>query len=334
MKGKKDHLALWLYQTGLLRLLSLVQNKQLIVINYHRIWADGRKNHTLFDDEVFGPTRSELKLHFHWLRQNMEVLSEDDLLQIVSGVVRPPGRAALITFDDGYIDNYTLAYPLLLDYRLPAIFFIPTKAMEERTIGWWDYVAYLLKKTKHETIVFEGREISPKDKLQQAMHYVLSFIDYNRKDIGELLVDLCAACEVELPGAEMQDKELMSWNHLREVSKHGISIGAHTHSHNILSSSDLDSQKNELLCSKQIIEKQIDIKVRSMSYPVGNRHHFTEETKELAAECGYKLAFSFLTGINSWQGLDTMDVKRISVSNYLPRFVGTMRMPALFCDCV
>lgn len=334
MKGKKDNLALWFSRTGLLRLFGSGQSDHLIVINYHRIRIDGQKTFTAFDDEVFGPTRSELSQHFHWLKQNMDVLSEGDLHHIVSGGMKPSARSVLITFDDGYIDNYTLAYPLLRDHGLSAIFFIPTKAMEERTLGWWDHIAYLLKKTEHETIVFEGKEIRPQADIQQAIHYVLSFIDYNRKGIDELLLELCAACDVELPDAEIQNKELMTWDNLREVCKHGVSIGAHTHSHNILSSLDVATQKNELIKSKQIIEEKVGVKVRSMSYPVGNYHHFSEDTKKIAVECGYDLAFSFLTGINSWGKLDSMNVKRISVSSYLPRFVGTMCMPDLFCDCV
>lgn len=308
--------------------------KHLIVINYHRIRLDSQTNFTLFDDEVFGPSKSELIQHFKWLKSNMDVISEDDLLGIACGGMKPPARGVLITFDDGYIDNYTLAYPLLREHDLPAIFFIPTQAMEERTIGWWDHVAYLLKMTQRETIVFEGKEILPEDNIQEAIHYVLSFIDYNRKGIDELLLELSEACDVELPGIEIQDKELMTWENLKEVRQHGIGIGTHTHSHKILSSLNLEAQKYELIRSKQLIEEKVGMKVRSMSYPVGNYHHFTEDTKKLAIECGYDLAFSFLTGINTWDGLDRMDVKRISVSNYLPRFVGTMRIPHLFCDCV
>ncbi len=333
MKDKKDKLAQWLYRTGLLRLLSVGCGKYCIVINYHRIRQDNQENFTLFDDEVFGPSRSELDQHFHWLKRNMDVISEDDLLDIACDALKSPARGVLITFDDGYVDNYTLAYPLLRGHGLPAIFFIPTQAMEERTIGWWDHVAYLLKMTQHETIIFEGKEVAPKADIQQAFHYVLSFIDYNRKDVDELLLELSAACDVELPDAEIQGKELMTWENLREVSRNGIGIGAHTHSHKILSSLDLKTQKHEMIQSKHILEKKLNLKVRSMSYPVGNYHHFTEDTKELATECGYELAFSFLTGINSWERLDTMNIRRISVSNYLPRFVGIMCMPGLFNDC-
>ncbi len=334
MKGKKDKLALWLYRTGLLRLLDLGYHNRLIVINYHRIRSDNQDHFTLFDDEVFGPRRGELDQHFRWLKSNSDVISEHDLINISLGELKPPARGVLITFDDGYVDNYTLAYPLLREYSLPAIFFIPTQSTDERTLGWWDYIAYMLKQTQYERVVFEGKEILPKLDIQKAIHNVLHFVYYNRKDVDELLRELSSVCDVELPDLKIQSKELMTWANLREISENGIAIGAHTHSHKILSSLTVKFQRNEMVRSKQIIEENVGNKVRSMSYPVGNYHHFTEDTKKLAVECGYDLAFSFLTGVNSWEKLDPMDVKRISVSGYLPRFVGTICMPGLFCDCV
>ncbi|MCI5168049.1 MAG: hypothetical protein D3903_18675 [Candidatus Electrothrix sp. GM3_4] len=332
MKGKKDTLALWLHRTGLLKLFDSVQSNQLIVINYHRIQSDNQKKITLFDDGVFGPTESELEQQFHWFKYNMDVLSEDDLLHIFNGGMVPPGRSLLITFDDGYIDNYTLAYPLLRKNNFPAIFFIPTQSINERTLGWWDYIAYMLKMSQQETIIFEGQKLFLRSETNKTIHYILNYIHCNKVDVDELLVDLSLVCDVKFPSIEIQDKELMTWENLQEVSKHGISVGSHTNSHNILSYLNKEKQAEELVLSKYLIEKKLGTKVQSMSYPVGTYSTFTAVTKRLAAECGYDMAFSFLTGINSWEKMDMMDMKRISVPNYFPRFVCTMRMPAFFND--
>ena len=126
----------------------------------------------------------------------------------------------------------------------------------------------------------------------------------------------------------------MSWVQLEAVSNNGISIGAHSHSHKVLSSLDLGQQKAEIVNSKAIIEQRLGKNVRSMSYPVGNYHHFSQDTQKIALDAGYDLAFSFLTGINTYCAIDPMDVKRISVSSYFPRFIGEMKWPQLFCDCV
>ncbi|MCI5208697.1 MAG: hypothetical protein D3910_07865, partial [Candidatus Electrothrix sp. ATG2] len=330
LKNKKDKLALWLYRSGLLRLLASVYSNHLIVINYHRIWQDNQKKRSLFDDGVFGPTESELEQHFHWLKYNMDVLSQDDVLHILNGKMKAPARSVLITFDDGYIDNYTLAYPLLRENNLPATFFIPTRCISERTLGWWDCIAYMLKKSEKETIAFADQELLLKADTDKAIQFILKYIYNNKVDINLLLKELSQVCGVELPGLEIQDKELMTWEHVKKISKNGITIGAHTHSHTILSHLSTEEQAEELLWSKNIIEKKIGTKVQSVSYPVGTYKNFSGCTKKIAHTCGYEIAFSFLTGTNSWGEIDMMDVKRISVSSWFPRFVSTMCFPAVF----
>lgn len=329
--GKKDLLAKMLYRFGLFRLLSFGGNQRCIVINYHRIKKCN--NHaTLFDNEVFGPDQQEFEQQIQWLKKNSDVLSEDDLISVVREQYKPSGRSIVITFDDGYVDNYSLAYPVLKQHCVPAIFFISTQSIEERCLGWWDNIAYILKSTAKKEVIFEGKCLQPKYNFQEAMKTVLHFVDQNKKDVFDLLDTLSVACEVNSPDINIQGGELMTWDQLEEVSNNGISIGAHTHSHKILSSLDLTQQKKEIEKAKKIIEQRLSKPVRSMSYPVGNYHHFTDATKKIVADAGFDLSFSFLTGLNKYGDIDPMDVKRISVSSYFPRFVGTIEIPYLFCD--
>ena len=134
MKGKKDLLSKWLHWTGLLRLLNFGNGKQLIVINYHRIRASSH-HETLFDDEVFGPDHQEFEDQIEWLTKNSDILSEDDLISVVWGEYQPPGRSVVLTFDDGYSDNYTLAYPVLRQYHAPALFLSPLNPLRKDVWG-------------------------------------------------------------------------------------------------------------------------------------------------------------------------------------------------------
>ena len=73
--------------------------------------------------------------------------------------------------DDGYIDNYTLAYPLLKVLNLPAIFFISTSLIEERHLGWWDIIDYMLKKSRKNTILRPNTKISTTTKSVKIGYY-------------------------------------------------------------------------------------------------------------------------------------------------------------------
>lgn len=328
---KKKILANCMFQTGLFRLLRFRSKSSLIVVCYHRIRdIDHRK--TVFDDSVFGPDQEEFSKQVKWLKNNNDILTEGELLSIVNGEYAPPRRSVVITFDDGYIDNYTLAYPVLKSLNVPAIFFIPTQAIEERDLGWWDVISYLIKSSKKNEIKFFGERFYHRRSYDKAVHFVLSLIYQNNHETLPLLDKLSEACGVELPDTDMQSKELMTWEQLRELTQNNITIGSHTHSHTIMSGLDLVKQKFELESSKRKLEEHLGINVRSISYPVGNYLNFTDSTKKIAAEVGYDLGFSFLTGVNSYDAIDPMDVKRIVVPSDFPHFVSTFELPEIFCD--
>ena len=331
MAGKKDLLAKWMLRTGCLKPLRFHTRNNCIVACYHRL-RDTDTHQTAFDNSVFGPTQDEFIRAVQWLKENNDVLSESELLSAVRGEYSPPRRSAVITFDDGYIDNFTLAYPVLKSLNVPAIFFIPTRAIEERSLGWWDLISFLLKASKKDEITFLGEKLSLKNSYDKAAHIILRVIYQNKQSTEVLLPELAKSCEVDLPDSAMQSAELMTWDQLREMSQNNMAIGSHTHSHTILSSLDNEAQKTEYEHSKQIIEEKLGMKVRSMSYPCGNYHNFSNTSKKLVTEAGYDLAFSYLTGINSYGAIDPMDVKRIAVSNYFPRFVSTFELPVFFCD--
>lgn len=332
MKGKKDLLSNLVYYSGLCKFSKILGNDHIVVINYHRIKQHRKSHYTLFDDEVFGPDQEEFDRQIKWLANNTTIVTESDLIAMVQDRRVPIGKTVLITFDDGYIDNYTLALPVLRKYKVPAIFFIPTQAIEERRLGWWDCISFFLKTTRRSEIVVDGVNLYPQHQRREAIEFVLNLVRRDKFAVSDLLDKLCTACQVDYPSLHRQDAELMTWEHLQEMVGNGMSIGAHTHSHQILANLQFSQQEDEIKRSKTIIEQKLNSIVRSMSYPVGTYRHFNADTKKIARTAGFELAFSFLTGINISGFVDPMDVKRISVSSYFPRFTCTMVYPQLFGD--
>ena len=56
-----------------------------------------------------------------------------------------PKKSVVVTFDDGYRDNYEYALPILKKYAIPATFFVVTDALEQRIRLWWDEVAEAIR---------------------------------------------------------------------------------------------------------------------------------------------------------------------------------------------
>src|SRR5690606_32229872 len=90
----------------------------------------------------------------------------------------------------------------------------------------------------------------------------------------------------------------MTWEDVVTMRRAGMDIGSHTRSHKILSQLGEKEQKEELTASKAIIEEKLGEPIHALAYPEGGRKSFTDRTCELAEECGYRLAFTFISGFN------------------------------------
>jgi peptidoglycan/xylan/chitin deacetylase (PgdA/CDA1 family) len=331
MKGKKEKLARIFKKTGINHALGLIPLSHLIVLNYHRIYNDVLD--TLFDEQVFGPSVEEFEQQILWLKEVASVLSEEDLLRIVRDQKPLPRRSALITFDDGYKDNYELAVPILKKLAVPAIFFIPTQIVNERKLGWWDIISYLVKRTNRSYIKFNGCEFSFNNDSERfsAIGKILKIMKTSKYETTKDLVEkLAESCRVEMPSQTMQSDQLMTWDEIKDSSRNGIAIGSHTVSHRVLAMIDPAEQKIELEESKAALEDHLGHPIHSLSYPVGGYSSFTHETKSLAMAAGYTIAFSFNTGYNHHRISDPFNVKRIAPPQDWTVFQTTFMAPRLF----
>ncbi len=311
-RSPKAQLSEILFQSKLLDYMQLGAGGSLIVFNYHRIRPDGEFS-TLFHDEVFGPAVSVFARQIAWLARHTKIVAEAELLEALQSGKPLAGRCSMITFDDGYRDNYALAFPILERYRAPAVFFIPSGIIASRQLGWWDIISYFVKKAAMPQIEVDGISYDLNDARSQTISALIGrMVREPHASTSGLLDRLSKACEVDYPSTETQSAELMSWDEIRRVSQSVVTIGSHTHTHTVLSTLDRKGQMAELETSKQMLEQQLGRRMFSIAYPVGGYAHFTAETKELARDCGYSAGYSFATGVNAWGALDAFDLRRVS----------------------
>ena len=316
MKGKKELLADILFNSHLVNLFKrLPMRNKLLILNYHRIRPNDPQFSTPFDDGVYGVNSDEFARQIKWLKSNTRIMSEKDLLDHKrNGAFVTPDTSApcvMITFDDGYLDNYTLAYPILKHYEVPAILFVSTQMVQARQIPWWDVIAYLIKRCVKPFIAFNDREFSMSSQKKEAIAFFLMLMRQEKYEYTKyLLSELSEACEVALPAPELQDKELLNWKEIREMAQSHIAIGSHTHTHRVLSTLSPSAQKEEMILSKLIIEENIGRPVLSISYPIGEPHYITVETPVIASDSGYSLGFTTNTGVNDWKTIRPYEVRR------------------------
>jgi len=270
------------------------------VFNYHRI---GERSESLFDPTVFSCSESEFEEHLIYLQEHFTIISTNELVELSQNDASINKRYAVITFDDGYRDNYTIAYPLLKKYGMPATFFVATDYLSNGRLAWWDQVAWLVRHCKTNAIRFsdDGETVClPKGPVDYRVRMALKeFKKDDSTSIDDKLNYLQAFIDLRLPDALANTNLFMSWSELYEMTKNGMYVGSHTVSHNILSQLNDEEQFEELFNSKGIIETKLQCNVEAIAYPVGGIDCFDDVSRVYAKQIGYKIGFSFEKGIIS-----------------------------------
>ena len=325
--NKRAYLARTLGRLGVLRLIEQVVDTYkpaLIVLTYHRI-TERCRNH--FYDSVISAEPQSFRAQMEWLRKRMHILTLQELDDRVQAGVSWKEPAALVTFDDGYRDNFEEAVPILKELNVPATFFIPTEFVESPKLPWWDNVAYVIKTTHVRNIRLE--HVLTDDKLSLSIELehierdaaiitiIRAILDDRIVDLPRFLYQLAAQADVSVEAESLNRALFMSWEQVQYLADQGglLAIGSHTNSHHNLAKLDVQAQRYELVNSKRILEERLGHEVLSFAYPFGWPGTYTQATKTMAHESGYRLAFASHEGVNRPDTLDPFEIKRFGIGS-------------------
>lgn len=322
--GKRELLARGLLWSGAAFLLSrLTERNQLLVLNYHRI---GNPALDPFDPAVFSATESQFDDQVSYLKRRASLVTLEEAVAFASGSIREPRARCrvLLTFDDGYLDNYQSAFPILRSHGVQGVFFLITSLVGSSEVPWWDRVAWLLRKARRRRFTLHYPADLPvdldRDGLPLSLRDVLRLHKRpGNTDPQRFLDELQdAAASPALPAAE---RRFLNWDEAREMVAGGMAIGSHTHSHIVLSQLSPGDQHHDLARSRSILQQQLGVEAETLAYPVGKPATFSQHTQQLACDSGYRAAFSFHGGVNLHGRTSRYDIKRVAVDGQSrPRF--------------
>ncbi|HZW31856.1 MAG TPA: polysaccharide deacetylase family protein [Isosphaeraceae bacterium] len=328
MRNKREFLAQLFGRVGVLGLLERLADAMrpgLVVLTYHRIAEPGLDP---FYDPVVSATPTAFRAQVEWLRRRFRILALPDLVAWLESGARGRAPVALLTFDDGYRDNFEAAVPILHECDIPATFFLPTAFLEAPRLPWWDHVAYVIKQTRVRRLVLErgpdsgappiALDLETLPRSAAIMAVIRAFLDEMIADGPWFLDQLAARAEVAVDSPSLARDLFTSWDQVRQLTARAprvLTIGSHGHSHQKLAGLDAQSQRLELIESRRILESRLDCAVTAMAYPYGWPGTYTAETKTLAAEAGYRLAFAAREGVNRPDSVDRYEIRRLGVGS-------------------
>jgi len=202
----------------------------------------------------------------------------------------------VITFDDGYKDNYLYAYPILKKYHIPATIFLTTGHIGTGKLFWWDKVSYIIQHANVERLSLDELGSYPLQSELDKFH-TNSIITERLKRLPDerksvLMEKLADICQVSIPpylGKEL----ILSWDEVKEMSNDGITFGAHSVNHPILTNLPLERAEQEIIQSRKDIEEKLGQQVTAFAYPNGD---FNPRIVELVRNAGFACAVSVLPG--------------------------------------
>lgn len=284
------------------RLTTQLAGKVLILM-YHRVIPRSEVEATFVQPGLY-VTPETFERHLQFLSARFEIVSLFDLLtRWREGRLESSGRYCVLTFDDGWLDNYRYAYPLLHAYRAPATIFLPTEMIGTDMWLWSDRLGYLL----HRQQCVDNRLAL--DDVDAMIERAKTLSD----DVRERMVQgLADQLDVQVPPG----RRLVNWAEVREMSRDGISFGSHTCTHANLTRLDEGALARELRRPIEVLEQQRVNYVRVLSYPNGDH---TDAVVAAAQAAGYAAAVTTIPGPESARPADLFRLKRIGVHEDVSR---------------
>ncbi len=272
-------IAACLYYSGLIKLARwwIRRSEQhLIILNYHQATGGDLRRHLLY-----------LRRHYRIL--HLEEALEELYMPSKNGKQAGDRRTPLVlTFDDGYYDNYTHGLALARDYF------------------WWREGNRLVSHTQMREATIEGRI------------YHLDRPEERNRLAETILTRLCQATAVAEreeflrsvrqalpvpPSVAPEEKPALplKWTEVGEMEESGwVSFGAHTMYHPILEYlTDPTEVQREVEECRTMLEQQLEHPVRTFAYPIGQLQHIGDNAIRAVQKAGYAWALTTLYGFNT-----------------------------------
>ena len=251
-----------------------------------------------------------------YISRKFKVVLLEDLLAAPDKYARQP--TATICFDDGYLDNYTHALPILEKYGCKASFYVVTDCIDFNQMTWTHQLDYRFLNTnrKQVDIQFDFLPSELRVKTLATREDRIAYCKRLKPAIKNLRnrqrLQVCDHTRDTLDDVQMP-KLMMTWNQLAELIQLGHRVGSHSVSHPMLASiEDSEELALELSVSAMRIEEKLGHFPKTISYPIGS---FNDQVVEQAIAVGYQFGLAVQQRDFHWPEDGVYRVPRVEVYN-------------------
>lgn len=302
-----------------------------LILLYHRVAQRS------FDPQLLCVSPENFRAQVDYLRQHYTLLGLPELVQAIAARA-VPRRSVVITFDDGFADNFQYARPILEQTRTPATIFVTSGFVGQSCELWSDrleqflFTEGLLGDNLSVTCGGETWQwplgpcptTSPAWDVTQPQHPTprhrcyAEFSARLRRLSATQRFEIFAqvAAQARRPEQIRDELRLLTSTEIRALAESGLfTIGSHGVNHISLGAQDREAQYEELVASRRTLAAMTGRDVKLFAYPYGGPGDYTQLTMQLAREAGYVAACANEAGL-AWSGSDVFRLPRLLVRNW------------------
>jgi peptidoglycan/xylan/chitin deacetylase (PgdA/CDA1 family) len=259
------------------------QRHTTIILTYHRVIEKWDQNLD-YSQPGMAVTAPTFDRQLSFLKEQFDIVPLDGL-RADGNIDWPASRSrCVITFDDGWRDNYDLAFPILRKHDIPATIFLTTDFIGTDRAFWHTELIYLLLRGELPQLL--GSEIMFRACPGPVRHHLKRLARMGRvssaHDVDPVIEAVKAMCDedaieeliqrlIQAVGLRRplfpERKFFLDWDQVREMSASGIEIGSHGCSHRILTRLSAEEAEEELVRSKAEIERRLGRRVQHFAFP-------------------------------------------------------------------
>lgn len=289
----KQHLKQFIRRSSVLRLRQAMRGTGPIILYYHSVCDDPEQQRNYISTGITTSTAS-FREHMRILRSEYDPISLTDVASWLDGQTQLSNNSVVVTFDDGFADNYEVAAPLLEEFDIQGTFYLTAGCIEQQTLPWFSKIRYLLEQgvTKGARIRHPLSDL--KADLSQPDGYRRGWLMF-----GECCAKTCGdkqnswvnflADQVQSTYDEDNAPRMMTWENARELHQRGHLLGNHTMSHPNMAYLSFEDQADEITSAHDMLTDRLGVATQHFSYPHPCLNPQWDRTSQaMLSELGYE----------------------------------------------
>jgi peptidoglycan/xylan/chitin deacetylase (PgdA/CDA1 family) len=336
--SRRHALAALLHNTGLIAGLTLLRSalvRDLRILAYHRVVTVENEETFDFDLDLISASEQQFREQMELLSRRFHPIRFREVIDAFERGTALPPRPVIVTFDDGYDDNYRTAFPILREFGIPGTFFVSTGHVDTGRAFAYDWLVHMICLTKAERLTIQELGIDePLGDRPQRRALAEQLLDRVKWLDAGVQASIVQRLETEwsMPRDTHKDCRPMTWDQLREMTAAGMEIGSHGVWHNMLAKLPREEMVAEVNRSKASLDRELGVPAEVLSYPVGGFDAYDERVMRAAREAGFKVGCSYTPGTSPVPTHVQFELRRLPVERHmdLAWFASLIGLPEVF----